>query len=84
MVVLEAMQQGIATIVTIHTGLDELIQDKEHTLYIDPYDINSIFSAMSYMTNKQNRLQIGLRGKELLHRYNFNTEFKTIIQQHLL
>ena len=82
MVVLEAMQQGIATIVTTHTGLDELIQDKEHTLYIDPYDINSIFSAMSYMTNKQNRLQIGLRGKELLRRYNFNTEFKTIIQQH--
>lgn len=83
MVVLEAMQQGIATIITTHTGLDELLEHKKHTLYIDPYDTESIYQAMLCMTDESYRKKIGVTGQSLLLAYQFNVAFQNTIQKYL-
>jgi glycosyltransferase involved in cell wall biosynthesis len=83
MVVLEAMQHGIATIVTTHTGLSELLQHEKHTLFIDPYSMNSICDAMARMTDNQFRTQIGAEGQALILQYRFNELFQTTIRKYL-
>ena len=83
MVILEAMQHGIATILTTQTGLSELLQDKKHTLFIDPYDMNSICDAMSCMVDEHFRTQLGSEGQALMQQYRFNESFQTTIKNYL-
>ncbi|MBO7228864.1 MAG: glycosyltransferase family 4 protein [Bacteroidales bacterium] len=75
MVVTEAMSVGIATIITKYSGLTEVFKDKKDTVYIDPYDLKSLVSAMRKMAEDSFRQQIVENATKTLEEYNFNNQF---------
>ncbi|MGL4364734.1 MAG: glycosyltransferase family 4 protein [Bacteroidales bacterium] len=76
MVVLEAMQVGVATIVTNQTGLHELLTDKKETLFIDPYNKQSLLQAMKKTLDPQVRKELVQNAKNLLCEKKFNEQFE--------
>lgn len=80
-VIPEAMQQGIATIVTEHTDLREIAQDGMQTLYIQPQNTRSIRNAMERMCDSNYRARIAKAGAEIIKNIDLNGQFVQQVQQ---
>ena len=81
LVVVEAMQQGIATIVTRQTALQEIAEDNIHTLFINPYDSDSLLAAMIKMCSSEFRNRIGKNAQNKMNETDFNGRFVKQIQE---
>ncbi len=65
-VALEAMQAGVATIVSKQSGVSEVVKN---VLKVDYWDINSLANAiMALLENNPNRRKIGRKGKAEAHK----------------
>lgn len=81
MVALEAISMKKPTIITHNSGLTEFLVDGVHTLFINPYDEQSLFNAMEKMLDKTFRDKIALQGYNLIKEYGFNKNFRENILQ---
>lgn len=77
----EAMQQGIATIITRQTALREIAEEDTHTLYIDPYDKHSLLIAMKKMCNTAYRNKMAQRALNKMREIDFSGQFVKQIQE---
>ena len=77
----EAMQQGIATIVTQQTALREIAEDGIHIRYIDPYDGKSLLTAMKDLCDETYRNDMAQRAWERMKEIDFSGQFVKQIQK---
>jgi glycosyltransferase involved in cell wall biosynthesis len=81
LVAVEAMQQGIATVLTQQTALKEIAEDGVHTRYINPYDRHSLVEAMQQMCDATYRNRIAQKGMEQVKKMDFDGQFVRQIQE---
>ena len=77
----EAMLQGIATVVTRQTALQEIAEDRTDIVYINPYDRQSLRDAMTEMCDEAFRRRIGTNGQRTMQAMNLNRRFAEGIKE---